>query len=275
MVFFFLYKVKKNDKLSKDFYHRISAIILLFAAILSYNIIFNIETISGIGIYNGLFKITSVSYFNFLDNISLNNYYRFSLSSFTKPLIFELIKFICIVNDLFSVNVIAIKFKLILMIKFSIVFFNKFIRLLVPVLVIYCLREFSSQVFCFLASLKLIVWEILISILFILRNNTNYTIISHGLNYLIFYSLIQLILIIPSKLTSLVNYAGNIRVFLSWYSNLRWCFICYFCLLDKNNIFTILIPALILKLLISFFFKYCFIKIKNKLIKRRREKTNL
>ena len=70
-----------NDKLSEDFYLRISAIILLFSAILSYNCLFisvlgedgyiaaaltttlnyNIDLNSGIGIYSGLFHITNIS----------------------------------------------------------------------------------------------------------------------------------------------------------------------------------------------------------------------
>nr|UEX92846.1 NADH dehydrogenase subunit 2 [Marasmius tenuissimus] len=50
-----------NDKLSEDFYHRISAIILLFSGILTYNTIFNIGSLSGIGIYGGLFNITTIS----------------------------------------------------------------------------------------------------------------------------------------------------------------------------------------------------------------------
>ena len=50
-----------NDKLSEDFYHRISAIILLFSGLLSYNIIYNLDSFSGIGIYNGLFNITTPS----------------------------------------------------------------------------------------------------------------------------------------------------------------------------------------------------------------------
>lgn len=50
-----------NDKLSEDFYHRISSIILLFSGILAYNSIFNIDTIEGLGIYSGLFNITTIS----------------------------------------------------------------------------------------------------------------------------------------------------------------------------------------------------------------------
>lgn len=50
-----------NDKLSEDFYHRISAIILLFSGFLAYNSILNIDTIAGIGIYSGLFNITTIS----------------------------------------------------------------------------------------------------------------------------------------------------------------------------------------------------------------------
>jgi cytochrome c oxidase assembly factor CtaG len=50
-----------NDKLSEDFYHRISSIILVFAAILTYNRIFAIESLSGIGIFTGLFTVTSIS----------------------------------------------------------------------------------------------------------------------------------------------------------------------------------------------------------------------
>jgi NADH-ubiquinone oxidoreductase chain 2 len=50
-----------NDKLSEDFYHRISAIILLISGILAYNSIFNLENLTGIGIYSGLFSLTTVS----------------------------------------------------------------------------------------------------------------------------------------------------------------------------------------------------------------------
>jgi NADH-ubiquinone oxidoreductase chain 2 len=66
-----------NDKLSEDFYQRISAIILLLSAILSYNCLFisvpplggegldgvnyNLDFNLGIGIYSGLFHITSIS----------------------------------------------------------------------------------------------------------------------------------------------------------------------------------------------------------------------
>ena len=72
-----------NDKLSEDFYQRISAIILLFAGLLIYNCLFisvlggsvdgnitaaltptvnyNIDLNSGIGIYGGFFHITSIS----------------------------------------------------------------------------------------------------------------------------------------------------------------------------------------------------------------------
>lgn len=50
-----------NDKLVIEFYHRISAIILLFSCILSINSIFNIGSLSGIGIYGGLFNITTIS----------------------------------------------------------------------------------------------------------------------------------------------------------------------------------------------------------------------
>ena len=50
-----------NGKLSQDFYHRISVIILLFSGLLSYNIIYNLDSFSGIGIYNGLFNITTPS----------------------------------------------------------------------------------------------------------------------------------------------------------------------------------------------------------------------
>jgi NADH-ubiquinone oxidoreductase chain 2 len=50
-----------NDKLSEDFYHRISSIILLFSGLLSYNSIYNLDSFSGIGIYSGLFNITTHS----------------------------------------------------------------------------------------------------------------------------------------------------------------------------------------------------------------------
>jgi hypothetical protein len=50
-----------NDKLSEDFYHRISSIILVFAAILTYNRIFAIESLSVIGNFGELFTITSLS----------------------------------------------------------------------------------------------------------------------------------------------------------------------------------------------------------------------
>ena len=59
---FLLYKNGKLSKtISKDFYHRISVIILLFSGLLSYNIIYNLDSFSGIGIYNGLFNITTPS----------------------------------------------------------------------------------------------------------------------------------------------------------------------------------------------------------------------
>jgi NADH-ubiquinone oxidoreductase chain 2 len=50
-----------NDKLSDNFYHRISAIILLLSAILTFNSIFTIGSLSGIGIYGGLFNVTTIS----------------------------------------------------------------------------------------------------------------------------------------------------------------------------------------------------------------------
>jgi NADH-ubiquinone oxidoreductase chain 2 len=50
-----------NDKLSKDFYPWVSSIILLYSAILTYNSIFTIESLSGVWIYAGLFTITSLS----------------------------------------------------------------------------------------------------------------------------------------------------------------------------------------------------------------------
>jgi NADH-ubiquinone oxidoreductase chain 2 len=61
LVILIMCKALINDKLSEDFYHRISAIILLFSAILSYNTIFSIASLSGIGIYGGLFNITTIS----------------------------------------------------------------------------------------------------------------------------------------------------------------------------------------------------------------------
>jgi hypothetical protein len=51
----------KNDKLSRDFYHRISSIILLISGIFTFSSIFNLETLAGIGIYSGLFTITTIS----------------------------------------------------------------------------------------------------------------------------------------------------------------------------------------------------------------------
>ena len=50
------FKLIINDKLSEDFYQRISVIILLFAGLLIY-----INLNSGIGIYGGFFHITSIS----------------------------------------------------------------------------------------------------------------------------------------------------------------------------------------------------------------------
>jgi len=86
MIFFSLIiliicKALINDKLSEDFYQRISAIVLLLSAILSFNCLFlsldwkggssfdleglnyNIDFNSGIGIYNGLFHIGVTSHF--------------------------------------------------------------------------------------------------------------------------------------------------------------------------------------------------------------------
>ena len=58
---YFKFLLYKNGKLSEDFYHRISAIILLFSGLLSYNSIYNLDSFSGIGIYSGLFNITTHS----------------------------------------------------------------------------------------------------------------------------------------------------------------------------------------------------------------------
>ena len=71
LVILIMCKALINDKLSEDFYQRISAIILLFAALLSYNCLFisvpgsesdfNNEINLGIGIYSGFFHLTSIS----------------------------------------------------------------------------------------------------------------------------------------------------------------------------------------------------------------------
>ena len=56
LIILIMCKTLINDKLSEDFYQRISAIILLFAGLLIY-----INLNSGIGIYGGFFHITSIS----------------------------------------------------------------------------------------------------------------------------------------------------------------------------------------------------------------------
>lgn len=78
LIILIMCKALINDKLSEEFYQRISAIILLYSAMLSYNCLFssvgfvslgdlsnelnyNFDISSGIGIYNGLFHITNVS----------------------------------------------------------------------------------------------------------------------------------------------------------------------------------------------------------------------
>ena len=54
-------KALLNDKLVIEFYHRISAIILFFSALLTINSILDIGSLSGIGIYGGLFNISTIS----------------------------------------------------------------------------------------------------------------------------------------------------------------------------------------------------------------------
>jgi hypothetical protein len=77
-----------NDKLSEDFYHRISSIILLFSGILSYNSILDLSTIldlsiiSEIGIYSGLFNITSI--FSILETFLLINIFFYFYGFFTE-----------------------------------------------------------------------------------------------------------------------------------------------------------------------------------------------
>nr|YP_004376353.1 hyp2 [Moniliophthora roreri]ADO51585.1 hyp2 [Moniliophthora roreri] len=68
LLFLIIFKSFINDKLSYDLYHRISAIILLFTELLSYNGIYNLDSISGIGIYSGLFIIKKHS--QILENIT-------------------------------------------------------------------------------------------------------------------------------------------------------------------------------------------------------------
>jgi hypothetical protein len=65
--FFTTLNFLKNDKLSKDFYHRISAIILLISGIFA---------LTGIGIFSGLFSLTTLSLM--LASILKINQYLFS-----------------------------------------------------------------------------------------------------------------------------------------------------------------------------------------------------
>jgi hypothetical protein len=62
-----------NDKLSRDFYHRISAIILLFTGILAFNSIFNLEDFTVIEIYSGLFTLTTTIFQSFLSIVTYIN----------------------------------------------------------------------------------------------------------------------------------------------------------------------------------------------------------
>jgi len=64
-----------NNKLSSIYFTRISAIIFIYAGVLSFNSLYIQSIGSGIGIYSGLFHITQVSQlleFFFLNNSFLN-----------------------------------------------------------------------------------------------------------------------------------------------------------------------------------------------------------
>lgn len=65
----------------------------------------------------------------------------------------------------------------------------------------------------------------------------------------------------------LLNFVKKFRVFFKIGSYLRWVIIIYFCYLDLNNIYLILIPVLLLKLGIGLFVKYLYPKITNKTLK--------
>ena len=106
---YFKFLLYKNGKLSTGFYHRISVIILLFSGLLSYNIIYNLDSFSGIGIYNGLFNITT--HCKVLTDISVNTNI---LSSVTKFSFIPSSK-----ENIFSINLST--FRLIFMTSFIIV----------------------------------------------------------------------------------------------------------------------------------------------------------
>ena len=54
-------KALLNERLSFNFSYRITSIILLLTAFSNYNTLLNIEIVTGIGIYNGLFHITYIT----------------------------------------------------------------------------------------------------------------------------------------------------------------------------------------------------------------------
>jgi hypothetical protein len=120
--FFTSFNFLKNDKLSKNFYHRISAIILLISGIFAYSI-FNLEDLTGIGIYSGLFSFNNIifnveQYFFIIKHIINNIYYNLS---FAVPFVSDLFYDISYFNDFFSITIIGFKLKLILFIKISII----------------------------------------------------------------------------------------------------------------------------------------------------------
>ena len=85
-----------NDKLSEDFYHRISAIILLISGLLAYRFL-NLESLTGI--YSGLFSLSIrmrnvADFFNYINNITFN-------FNFDVPFVSELLHANSEFNDFF------------------------------------------------------------------------------------------------------------------------------------------------------------------------------
>jgi hypothetical protein len=99
---------------------------------------------------------------------------------------------------------------------------------------------------------------------FILSKINYYLFILQWLNNII----VENVTIYASSIsTMLLNFVKKSRVYFKIWSYLRWLIIFYFCYLDLNNIFIILIPVLLFRLGIGLFLKYLFPKITNKNLK--------
>ena len=103
-----IYNFLINDKLSEDFYHRILAIILLFSGIFVYICVVIIETIAGIGIYSGLFNLTTISQIleTFLLTIGsiilIFSFYK----TLNKKIFIQLLLIFCIANIIYITKII-------------------------------------------------------------------------------------------------------------------------------------------------------------------------